>query len=233
MVIIMTTKLVVANVEYTTLADGRCQQATITDGERRLTVISPREEGESWIDRFDRFTPDAKGGCSVYRPMLLKDGTTKTYLIKGSMSLMVDMGWIDRSQLGSFSELEFDNYARTGVVAPGIKIRFNKDTDMSIFQNAHVVKVIDPAESWSTIVLSNGQSFDGQPHCSLLELAEMGLVDVDIAKLRSLLAAKEAIAKAEEDYLLLVKSLGGEPKEQGNYEDYRSWYEVPDVPGEW
>ena len=214
------------------LTDGR-PRVTITDETRILTVVSLSKK-EISIGKFSRFDHSAKGeGCSIYRPMRMVDGTTELMLVNGSMSLMVDLGWISPSELGGFEDLIFDNHGRVGVIG-GITVRFGKETDISIFKDANIVKVINPVKSWSKILLSNGKSFDGQPQSSLLELARMGLVDdVNIQALEKLVEAKAVIRQSEEDYKELVLSLGGEFQSCGSYEDFESWYSIPGVPGCW
>ena len=104
---------------------------------------------------------------------------------------------------------------------------------MDIFKDAEVVKVADPCGSWCDVLLSNGKTFRGQLNESLLKLARMGLVDVNLEALEKLEAAKTVIKKAEQAYKDLVLDLGGELCESGSDEDYDSWYKIPGVPGSW
>lgn len=219
------------NINKTILSDGR-QCITISGDEREITIISPYKKEDLNPSDFREFDHSAKGeGCSIYRPMRMKDGTTKNLLIRGSMSLMVELGWIAQSELGPFSDLIFDNHTRTGWFEPGLKIRFAPVEDITIFSSARVVQLDYKAdESWYDIYLNNGESFKGQPHASLEKLVEMGLVEVkNPTGFKSLNKALEKISKAREEYTTLVESLGGVI--QGS-EEY-NWYEIPGIPGRW
>jgi hypothetical protein len=62
-------------------------------------------------------------------------------------------------------------------------------------------------------------------------LAVMGITSgYDVNKLKKALEAKRLLQEAKKDYRNTIEALGAELKEDGNYEDYRTWWELPNMP---
>lgn len=63
-----------------------------------------------------------------------------------------------------------------------------------------------------------------------LALMEKGLMPDKRAEIAQIRAAQQKIEEAKKAYLDLLLHLGGEEKEEGDYEDSHSWYEIPGIP---
>lgn len=182
------------------------------------------------------FFPDGEG--SIYKPVRLVDGSMAKAHVFGSMALMVELGWLPVSALGGFKELLYDSYALTGIFpiegsTKTIQIRFGRQQDLTLL-SGEVVKVNDWGASWCQIALSNGTIFKGQPQDLLLaEAVRLGLVDADREKIEKVDRASATLRQALKDYHNTLKKLGGVVRSDGDYEDYRQWYEIPDLPGTW
>ena len=203
----------------TILKDGRTK-TTIKSGDRQVEFVTYSPLAVESILRLD-------GG------VLHTDDGTKNAVINGSMSLMLDLGWVNQSQLGVFSELEYDSYGRTAIFDPGVEVRFAPEF-VSKIKNPRIKAIRDWDKSWPTIILEDGLVFHGQPHADLSDVIEKGLIeDIDKEKFKAANAALQKARSAIAEYYETIKFLGGELKQDGSYEDYRSWHEIPGVPGHW
>lgn len=63
-----------------------------------------------------------------------------------------------------------------------------------------------------------------------LALMEKGLMPDKRAEIAQIRAARQKIKEAEKAYIDLLLLFGGEEKEEGDYEDSHSWYEIPELP---
>lgn len=64
-----------------------------------------------------------------------------------------------------------------------------------------------------------------------VDLREAGLIDgFSSDVLKQAIAASEALGAAKIHYEQTLQELGAEQKEEGNYEDYREWLELPGIP---
>jgi hypothetical protein len=161
-------------------------------------------------------------------------------MIKGSMRLMINLGWLSEGSIGSFGDLVFDNHAYTGNFAVSkrnslVSIRFDRKEDLLKLQSS-IVKVERWSDAWSEITLKNGHVFQGQLHVNLEQALSLGILDLspeNEAKLKTLNTALAAKHLAESTYHAAVLEAGAILHEDGSYEDYRSWYEIPGVPGTW
>jgi len=107
---------------------------------------------------------------------------------------------------------------------------------MSSLPEADLVQVKDLDSSWQIFQFADGSEI----RCQIQGLSDYlealflaGIVDVNIDKWRAAKAAAAALKAATAEYYHTITQLGGESVEEGTYGDYRSWYEIPGVPGGW
>lgn len=212
---------------------GAMYKLTLRSKGREIQVNSFDEEIASGIAAF---FPNGKGG--VYKPVRLSNRSVTKAQIWGSMALMVELGWIPINSLGRFTELIYSNYFLTGCFpvrgsTKTIQIRFDRKQDLDLL-SGEVVEISNWGESHPCVTLSNGTTFEGHPQgLSLAEAVRLGVVDADLEKVEKIEMASAAIRRALKDYHSVIKELGGVACSDGNYEDYREWYEIPDLPGTW
>jgi len=116
---------------------------------------------------------------------------------------------------------------------PGIKVRFSPEL-VSKIKNHRIKAIRDWSQSWPTIILADGFVFQGQIYADLSEVVEKGLIEeIDKEKFDAANEALKKVRSAIAEYYETLQSLGGELKEDGSYEDYYTWYEIPGVPGHW